>query len=188
MDWSSASLRYNKWFKFSPVSSRNGLFKTILPLKLLFWLKALSAEKKAQRSVSWENDLKPHLLRIWTNELSLPKCHQEMAFSRPYSHLNYHVNSKLCLLREWLKAWSTGSKAQSSAFLGLEQMSWVFPSATVELPFQNHLAIKISYWLETLSPRRMAWSLSSPRLNNDCAEMRLSQCHWQTAFSRLSSH
>ena len=48
----------NKWADSFPVSPRNGLFKTILPLKLSHQHKGLSPGKMAQGSVSEENGLK----------------------------------------------------------------------------------------------------------------------------------
>ena len=79
MTQSSASLGPEQWLcrdEASPVSQMNNLFKSIIPLNLSYWLKALP-------------------LRRPNNECEefLPQCHQQMAISRPSSKYN-STNSK----------------------------------------------------------------------------------------------
>ena len=72
----------NKWAQSSPLSLTYFLFKIILLLKLLYQVKAASPRRMAKSSVFWENGSKLCLPKTWTNELSPPQYHWEMAFSR----------------------------------------------------------------------------------------------------------
>ena len=67
-----------------------------------------------QSCIFWENGLSSVSRKTWPNELSLPHCQWEMACSRLSCHLNYQINSKLCLPGEQLKDLSRRRMAQSS--------------------------------------------------------------------------
>ena len=74
----------NKWAKSSPVPLRNGLFKTILPLKLCITLKLCLPENGLK--FFWEKGIKAPSPWNLKNELSLSQCHHQMAISRPSCH------------------------------------------------------------------------------------------------------
>ena len=102
LPWSSVCQEdLNEHANASPLSQINSLFKTTLPLKLLYQLDALSSRRMAQSYACQENGLKLCLLGDMSNEhaeLRFPLVTNDWLFQ---DHLatekKYHMNFKLCL-------------------------------------------------------------------------------------------
>ena len=175
----------NKCVEAYPESMRNGLFKTILPLKLSNQLKAAAPGRMAQSFVSLRpeqmNWVFPSITGKWPSQDHL----STKTIVLMQSCISQKNCAKLCLPREWLKA---------LASLKPEPMSWVFPSVTEKWPFQNHLSTKSVYskllllgeHFKALSSQRTAQSSVSPKTWTN--ELSLPQCHWEMAFSKPSWH
>ena len=118
----------------SPVSLMNGLFKTVLPLKLLYQLKALSSRRPELKCRGFQSV--PDKWPLWDHFAT-------KTFISTQNSVSQANDSKLCLLREWLKALSPGRTAESL----VSQETWTvnvhsqgFPRVTDEQLFQIHLA------------------------------------------------
>ena len=121
----------HQWMAFSRPSSHKNYHIDFKLCLLEEWLEDLSPRRMALSSVSW----RPEQLIC-----NLSQCHQWMAFSRPSSHKNYHIDFKLCLLEEWLEDLSPRRMALSSVSWRPEQLICrVFPCVTNAWPFQEHL-------------------------------------------------
>ena len=157
------------------MSLRNGLFNTILPLKLSYWHKALSPMRTAQSFVSWYNDLKLCLPNTWTNEVSLPSSTEKEPFQGKFatyttiltqSCICQENSSKICLLGEWLEAlslqylnkWAKSSPVllRNSTFNTILPLKTIVLTQSCDLPEQ----------LEALSPGRMAKSSVTLRMGS----------------------
>ena len=159
------------------MSLRNGLLKTILPLKLLYWIKVLSLRKMLTLFPGERlKALFSEHLKKWPE--SSPVSLRNSIFKTIFP-LKLCIDSKLCLLGEWLN---------SLPPQGLHKWNRSSPASSRKGLFKTILPLKLSHQLKALSPGRIAWSSVSLRPEQWLCRMRLPQCHWWTAFSRPPSH
>ena len=114
MAWNSVSLRLEQWLCRNGtfhVSLMNSLLKTICPLKLPYHLESAVCQENASKFClcgEWLKALSPGR-NAWCSASPRPEQMSwvfpivtKMVISEPSCHWNYHIDSKLCLLGEWL--------------------------------------------------------------------------------------
>ena len=116
----------------------------------------------------------------------LSPCHWWMVSLRPNFHQNYHMESKLCLHKTWMK------KQRLSSVLMKGLFKTILP-----LILSYQIECLPGKWLKALSLGRMPQSSVSEEnrsklylqedLDNECAVPRFHQCHWGMTCSRPSS-
>ena len=142
---SSVSLKPEQWMcraEASQVSLMHGLFKTILSLKLSYWLKGPSPGRIVQSSFcqkSWKMNVRGQGM------LGSPM----KGLFKPSSHQNYHIASKLCLPGEQFKA-------VFSRDLNNEHAEQFLPKCHQSIAFSDHLPTKTYHTNSKLSPERTA--------------------------------
>ena len=121
---------------------------------LSYWIK-LCLPGEWLEVLSYENGSKHYLPEVWTDELGLPQFCKEIAtetIQLTGSCISKENGSKLCLLREWLEAvflWDLSKWAESSLVSLRNSL------------FDTILLLKLLYWLQALSPGRMAQMVQS---------------------------
>ena len=145
--------------KTFPGLPRNSLFKTILPLKFSYWLKFCLM----------------YVLNNECGEQRTPQYHWGMAFSRPSSNWNYHINTKHSPegpeqwkwrakndkwhLQDHLPSKTINSKLRLSG--DLKECQESSPESLMNGLFKTIFPITLSYQLKAVSQETLTMNMQS---------------------------